>query len=249
MAKQSSILKFEGNIEDLNFAKTRDGYIVRKKPTVSKERILTDPNFLRTRQNMEEFKNVSQGSVILRKSLVSAISDVQDGKVHPRLVRVLADIKNLDTAHDRGLRTVAAGIADVAGQSILNGFDFNKNGPMDSLLLKDFSLDTGDGELVITGLKPSTELLKPLAAHKAGFNLYWTKVDFAHGESDTASATEVMVPLDDSAHTVTLTIATPPTGSGVNIFALRLVYYQTINGQDYILNDVTRTSAKIIAVV
>ncbi|HMG16915.1 MAG TPA: hypothetical protein VK590_15770 [Saprospiraceae bacterium] len=249
MAKQSGILKFEGNIEGFNFAKTKEGYIVRKKPSISKERIQTEPNFLRTRQNIEEFRNISAGSTVLRKSFKTAVADIQDGKVHPRLISILSDVKNLDTTHDRGLRTVATGIADAPGQAILNGFEFNKNAALDSLLIKDFTLDTDDGVLAITGLKPSTDLLKPLAAHKAGFNLFWSKVDFAHGVSNTVQATEVKVSLDDSAHNVTLTIPDPPTGTGVNVFVLRLVFYQTVNGQDYILNDVTRTAAKIIAVL
>ena len=249
MARQSSIIKFEGTVGDLTFVKTKKGYFVRKKASIPKSRIQTDPNFLRTRENIAEFGNVAKAGSVLRKSLREAITDVQDGDATSRLFTVLTGVKNLDTAHDRGLRTVAAGIADVAGQSKLNGFDFNDGAPLDAILLKDFSLDTGDGELVITGLKPSSDLLKPLAAHKAGFNLFWTKVDFTHGESNTVKATEVLIPLDDTAHTVTLSVPAPPIGSGVNIFALRLVYYQTMNGQDYIFNDETRSCAKIIAVV
>lgn len=249
MARQSSIIKFEGTVGDLTFVKTKNGYIVKKKSSIPKSRIQTDPNFQRTRENIAEFKNVAQAGGVLRKSLREAVSDVQSGNASTRLFSVLNGVKNLDTTHDRGLRTVASGIADVPGQAKLNGFNFNEMAPLDSILLKDFTLDTVDGTLTITGLNPSSDLLKPLAAHKAGFNLFWSKVDFAHGESNTVKATEVLIPLDDSAHTVNLEVPAPPTGSGVNVFALRLVYYQTMNGQDYIFNDETRSCAKIIAVV
>ncbi len=249
MARQSGIIKFEGSVGDLTFVKTKNGYFVRKKSSIPKSRIMTDPNFLRTRENIAEFGNVAKAGGVLRKSLRSAASDVQDGNASNRMFAVLTGVKNLDTTHDRGLRTVAAGIADVSGQAKLNGFDFNAGAPLDSILLKDFTLNTDDGILTITGLKPSTDLLKPLAAHKAGFNLFWTKVDFAHGISNTVQATESIVTLDDSAHTVTLTVSAPPSGTGINVFALRLVYYQTLNGENYIFNDEAHSSAKIIAVV
>ncbi len=249
MARQSSIIKFEGSVGDLTFVKTKNGYFVRKKASIPKSRIMTDPNFQRTRENLAEFGNVAQAGGVLRKSLRTAASDIQDGNASNRLFSVLTGVKNQDTTHDRGLRTVAAGIADVAGQAKLNGFDFNEGAPLDSILLKDFSLNTDDGILTITGLKPSTDLLKPLAAHKAGFNLFWTKVDFAHGISNTVQAPESIITLDDAPHNITLTVPAPPTGTGINIFAVRLVYYQTLNGENYIFNDETRSCAKIVAVL
>ncbi|HMG15648.1 MAG TPA: hypothetical protein VK590_09385, partial [Saprospiraceae bacterium] len=230
MARQSSIIKFEGTVGDLTFVKRNGQYFVRKKASIPKSRIQTDPNFQRTRENIAEFGNVAQAGGVLRKSLRTAVLDVQDGNAANRLFSILTAVKNKDTSHDRGLRTVAAGISDAPGQAILNGFDFNDGANLDSILLKDFSLDTDDGVLTITGLKPSTDLLKPLAAHKAGFNLFWTKVDFAHGISNTVQATEAIITLDDAPHNITLTIPAPPAGTGINIFAVRLVYYQTLNG-------------------
>jgi len=249
MARQSGIIKFEGSVGDLTFVKTKRGYFVRKKSSIPKSRIMNDPNFLRTRENNAEFGNFQQAAGLLNKSLRTAMSDVKDSNANNRLSTVMAAVKNQDITHDRGLRTVASGIAETAGQAKLNGFDFNEQAPLDSILLKDFALDTDDGVLTITGLKPSTDLLKPLAAHKAGFNLFWAKVDFAHGISNMVQATESIITLDDSPHTITLTIPTPPAGTGINIFAVRLVYYQTLNGENYIFNDETRQSAKIVAVL
>lgn len=249
MARQSSILKFEGNIGDLNFVKTRKGYTVRKRPTIPLSRIMTDPKFRRTRENMSEFGFIGQATSVFKKALSPAFQDVKDGGMHNRLLGVFASIKNLDVSHDRGSRTVTAGIADVAGQAKLNGFDFNVSAPLADILLKPYSLNTDDGILTITDLIPDSNLLKPLAAHKAGFNLFWAKVDFAHGEFTMANATEVLVPLDTAEHDVTLTIPTPPTGAGVNVFALKLVYYQTVNGTNYQMNDSQYVCSKIIAVL
>ena len=52
MAKAVGILSIEGTIENLTFYR-RDGKLfVRRKGGVSKHRIETDPNYVRTRENM-----------------------------------------------------------------------------------------------------------------------------------------------------------------------------------------------------
>ncbi len=99
MARQSSIIKFEGTVGDLTFVKTKNGYFVRRKPNLPKSRIMSDPNFQRTRDNMAEFGNVAQAGNVLRKSLRTAANDIQDGNVSTRLFSVLAGVKKLDTTH------------------------------------------------------------------------------------------------------------------------------------------------------
>ena len=63
MAKQKSLVKVEGTIGDLNFYKTKNGYMVREKSTISPERIATDPAFKRTgkmvRSSEEQEEEVS----------------------------------------------------------------------------------------------------------------------------------------------------------------------------------------------
>ena len=58
MAKVNGLLKIEGTVEDLTFYKKDGKNYVRRKGGVSKERILTDPNFVRTRENGAEFSHL-----------------------------------------------------------------------------------------------------------------------------------------------------------------------------------------------
>ena len=51
MAKQSSLIKIEGTLDDLTFYKSADGYVIRKKGGVSKDQTLNYPAFARTREN------------------------------------------------------------------------------------------------------------------------------------------------------------------------------------------------------
>lgn len=56
MAKADGILNIESTVDNLTFFKKDGKSFVRRKWGVSKQRIETDPNFVRTRENMNEFK-------------------------------------------------------------------------------------------------------------------------------------------------------------------------------------------------
>ena len=49
----------EGTMEDLTFYKGTDGYLVRTRGGVSRNRILNDPAFARTRENGMEFGSIT----------------------------------------------------------------------------------------------------------------------------------------------------------------------------------------------
>ncbi len=66
MAKSSGILKIEGTLENLTFYKSADGHMVRTKGGVSRNRILNDPAFVRTRENGVEFGHSAQAGKLLR---------------------------------------------------------------------------------------------------------------------------------------------------------------------------------------
>ena len=69
MAKQVGIMPLEGTLGEYTFIKTQDGYMVRTRGGVSAERIATDPDFQRTRENNAEFSRACQGGKVLRVSL------------------------------------------------------------------------------------------------------------------------------------------------------------------------------------
>ena len=55
MSEQKGIIKIKGTVGDLTFYKSQDGFLVREKGGVEKERIANDPAFVRTRENGKEF--------------------------------------------------------------------------------------------------------------------------------------------------------------------------------------------------
>ena len=243
-------MKFQGNIGGLNFAKTRKGYIVREKAHIAKSRILNDPEFARTRENMREFTNILAATKALRSGLAHAITGINDGGSSARLTSVMSSIKNLDTTNIRGSRQVAVGVLSEEGQLALKDFNFNDQGSLKKILVHPFSLDTDDGIFTLTALKPKSGIIKPVAANRAGFNLFWSKVDFTTGATATASSGESLVVLDtDTPGNVTLTVATPPVGDGVDVFAIRVIFYETVNGVHYPLRTKEFSVASILSVL
>lgn len=66
MAKVNGIIKIEGTVEDLTFYKKDGKNFVRKKGGISKERIMNDPNFVRTRENGSEFGHCGSSGKVLK---------------------------------------------------------------------------------------------------------------------------------------------------------------------------------------
>jgi hypothetical protein len=62
MARQASFLKMKGTLGGLTFYKSRDGHLIREKGGIERQRILNDPQFIRTRENMAEFGRAAQAS-------------------------------------------------------------------------------------------------------------------------------------------------------------------------------------------
>lgn len=92
----------------------------KRKPTVSAYRVLTDPVFERSRENMSEFGRASHANSVLRRAHAILLKQVADRYVSGRLTQIMWNILLSDTVNGRGERTIQQGEL-----SILEGFNFN----------------------------------------------------------------------------------------------------------------------------
>lgn len=95
MAKNDGIIKIQGTLDNLTFYKSRDGNLVRTKGGISKKRIMKDPAFARTRENLSEFSNSAQSGKLLRMAVNELMQNAKDSRVTSRLVKVMSQIQNL----------------------------------------------------------------------------------------------------------------------------------------------------------
>lgn len=250
MAKLKSLLKIEGTLDGMTFYKKADGqYYVRTKGGIQKNRIQNDPAFERTRENNQEFTEVSKSGKLLRRALIELLANVKDRTKTNRLSSVLFKVKNFDSNSVRGQRKVSLGMQTLEGKEFLTGFEFNKNAPLDAVLLNNYTLDTTTKEIQFTGFTPSVMLVAPQGA--THIKLYASHViyDFTSGASDLAISNVVNSAINNSATDITLSFTTPATGVGIEMFLLKIEFLQELNATLYPLKNGTYNALKLIKIM
>ena len=249
MAKANGLLKIEGTVEDLTFYKKDGKNFVRRKGGISRERILNDPNFIRTRENGAEFSHSASSGKLLRLALGTMVFRAKDSKLTSRMVQTMSKIKNLDTISLRGQRKVGVGIATAEGKQTLKGFDFNLNAPLKSVLFAPFDLDNLTGTISFTDFVPAEQLQFPQGATHFSMQSAVLHLDFETEESEIAYSALVNLPISLTANSSVLTPTSVPTGDGVQLFLLMLSFYQEVNGLQYPLKNETFNALHIVEVL
>ncbi|RYG11201.1 MAG: hypothetical protein EOO07_20955 [Chitinophagaceae bacterium] len=196
MAKTSGIVNFEGTVEDLTFYKRNGKTLVRRKGGISGERIKTEPNFVRTRENNSEFGHCCTSSKVLRLAMGTLVHKAKDGKLSNRLMQMLTRAKNMDSTSKRGLRKVGIGIMTPSGRQLFNGFDFNKNAPLQSVLFAPYDVDTVNGMVAIADFVPAEQLHFPEGATHVSLQSGVAIVDFLTEDSNLSLSPALTLPID-----------------------------------------------------
>ena len=249
MPRVNGVVSFQGTYEDMTFYKKEGKNYVRKKSGVSKERIANDPNYVRTRENMNEFSlNISSGKM-LRLSLGSLVFKAKDARLSNRLMQTMSKIKNLDSTSARGERSVSNGIATAEGKQYLIGFDFNSNAPLDSVLFANYTLDTATGEIAIASIIPADQLRFPEGATNVVFQCGVLNIDFATGLTDLVLSPPNNLLLNMTQSSISMMPASMPTGAGVTVYLFIVTFFQEINGVQYSLKNEEYNVLHIVDVI
>lgn len=237
MAKLSSLIKIEGTLDDLTFYKSKEGYLVRTKGGVSKNRIANDPAFVRTRENNAEFGHSATSAKILRRAILEMINDAKDSRVASRLTTVMSKVKNLDTVSERGKRNVAQGLLSPEGKNLLKGFDFNNRAILTSVLLKEPELNTATAEVQLQAFNPANHIVVPKGATHVMFSAGVVAIDFQQGNSELVTSNALTLPVANTEADVILTPASVPGISGPKLYLLKIAFLQEVNASLYVLNN------------
>lgn len=250
MAKLKSILKIEGTLDELTFYKTKDGHFVKTKSGVSGSRIANDPAFARTRENGSEFGTAAVAGKLVRTAMRNLMANASDGKVTSRLTQVMRQMMVYDATSNRGERNLGVAIADPTAQAMLNGFNFNINANMSTVMSKPFKVDTTTGVIDIAGFVPVNDLAYPSGATHVTFTSGFIRVDFANSLFETVISNAVNLSIDN---TVTAVKLTPAGGApkliGTSIFALEIEFSQIVNGNQYPLSNGAFNCLSLVGVV
>ena len=236
MAKQKGLVKFEGTIDGLTFYRNSEGHYVRMAGGVSKTRIMNDPAFARTRENINEFGKNAKASKFLRDTAGIMVGRAKDSRTSNRLMPLFNKIKNMDDISDRGQRKISIGIAHPEGKNLLRNFDFNKNAQLRNILKHALVLDTATGTLDLLQLIPNLHVSFPQGATHCSMSMGSMNIDFEEEEGQLVQSNVENFPLDLIPIDISLT-ATPPGGTGETFFLILIEFFQEVNGKQYPLNN------------
>ncbi len=249
MAKLKSLIKIEGTLDDLTFYKGTDGYLVRTKGGVSAKRIKNDPAFARTRENGVEFGHSANSGKQLRRAILPLLLDAKDGLVTSRLTQVMSQIKNADATSLRGERKVHIGLTSALGKQALKGFEFNDNANIANVLLTDFTLDTATGEIEILDFSPMLHVFKPEGATHLSLTAGFLNLDFSTEVKDLKTSPAFNMAIDATVATVNLTPTSPATGTGNELYFLKVAFFQQVNSIQYPLKNGAFNALQLVEVL
>lgn len=121
MSRQKGLIKLEGNMGGISFYSSEGKHLARLANGPSKERILNDPAFERTRENNREFGGCAKVSKAVRSSLSAVLGSMAGSRLTARLTGLFKTV-NLKTAGKRGKR----GIELSKNKTSLKNFDLDK---------------------------------------------------------------------------------------------------------------------------
>lgn len=237
MGKLSSFIKLEGTLDGLTFYKAQGGYMVRTKGGVTKKRIMSDPAFARTRENISEFSLNAKSGKLIRDSIGILLNRAKDPKLSSRMLQLMNEIKDFDSTSKRGKRKVAIGLNTPEGKALLKGFDFNGKASLATVLHAPYTLDTATGVITIADFVAEQQLLFPEGATHVHLRSGMVHLDFETGLFENSYSPERIIPLDNTVATVVLTPTSIPGGSGFQLYLLLIEFYQEVNGTQYPLHS------------
>jgi hypothetical protein len=248
MARQSGILQIEGTIDNLTFTKTRDGFLVKRKGSVPKSRIKNSEQFVRTRENIAEFRTAAREGKTLRRAVKGLLQYGSDGRMTSRLLQTVRLILETDATSLRGERSIANGAV-----TMLKDFEFNANAKLDRHLAAPFTVAIdralGTIDINLPTFIPADALKAPAGATHFRIGALGAEVDFT-GDRFVTGVQESAILAIDRADTRPLALSNTVTAnSTLPLFALLGVqFFQEVNGIPYPLNNGGFSALKILEV-
>lgn len=139
MAKQTnSSVHYQGTIGDIRHFKIkgRTGYFAGLKGGATRDQILNNPNFKRTRENMSEFAGAAYVSKAIRSALQGTPKAQADTLAYARLSKLVHRIKKADTLSPRGKRSFLIS----GNKPVLDGFEFNTATPFSTVFRNPYTV-------------------------------------------------------------------------------------------------------------
>ncbi|MGB2087461.1 MAG: hypothetical protein ACPHVL_02385 [Psychroflexus salarius] len=238
MAKYDGIFDIEGTLKGMTFYKAKDGStLIRTKGGVSKQRIMNDPNFARTRENGMEFAHNAKMGQLVRRSVSSLLQLAKDSRVSSRLTSQISKVKNLDSVSARGERKFWIGLTESEGKLLMQGFDFNQNAKFGSIFGAQYSYDSSTATFNATDFVSANDVALPEGCTHFSLRVACSLIDFEAFTFITKISDAENFALSMTPSTVTIAPTEVPSGDGFLFHFVMIEFFQERNGEQYPLKN------------
>lgn len=252
MSRQKGIIKLVGNIGGLSFYSSNGEFLARTAGGPTKEQINSGANFIRTRENNNEFGGAAKVSKALRTALSGVLQTMGGSNLAAKLTAVF---KSINSRADgvRGQRPIALS----ANKDLLRGLGLNDRVSFTSVFNAPYSVeanaDRNQITLTIPSFIPANFVKAPAGATKFRLSLACGLVsDYSFDEgtqnyepenpAQNAVGTAVsgaISPINNTPVDFTLVADIPasiiPDDNVSVVTCLGIEFYQEVSGADYLL--------------
>jgi hypothetical protein len=248
MAKQKSTVQLQGTIGNLTFYKSIDGFMVKAKSEVSRDKILSDPRFERTRENMAEFAGAASSARIIRQPFTPLLQSSADPRMVSRFNALCFKIAKTDPVSKRGSRMVANG-----SLALFYGFDFNNRGMLSTILPTPYTITftrtTGNVQLDLAAFIPKQGVAAPQGATHFQLQMAAAAINFSAQKNTAIQAASDVLPWDNNpAPAFSLTASLPANVTDPVFVLLQIQFMEQLNGGYYSLQNGGYNACSIIEV-
>ncbi len=265
MGRQVGLIKVKGNIGGVSFYKSNGEDLARVANGPSKNKIQNDANFVRTRENNQEFGGAAMAGKALRYAMGAALLTVADNKLTARLTALFKELSSKSPGV-RGKRAIHM----MTQTALFINFEFNKKLTFNSVFSAPFvsAVPSGRGTITvdIAPFNVNAFVHAPAGAtHFKVFSVLGLVPDFTY--NDVANSYEPLFITNANLSTVSyspaISLSQPVTApislandlQQVNllpgvvnvIHAMGVEFYQRVDNVDYVLAQ--GNAMKIVAVL
>ena len=231
MAKQEGMIIVRGAVGNISYRRTGDGFQVGLKSKLNRDNVLSDKAFEQTRLVNREFGTAGKAGKLIRDAIMIQLKSAGDGKLAPRMQKILMQALKQDTTSDKGDRRPEKGEL-----GFLNGFEFNKSTEMQQIFLVQnvSSIDRASGKVHvdIPDFTPSDVLMTPDGATHFRLVSAGCELDFPKNEYVLATAkSDVFSTGNDPVRAFSLETNVTAASTFPIILVLGIRFYQLVNGK------------------
>jgi hypothetical protein len=237
MAKQAGIIRLIGTVGNITFSHGPDGYLAKDKSSLTKERIETDPNYARTRENNAEFGNAATSGKLLRLSVNNLLGLGKDNRLVPRLTKDMLKVVKSDMTDMRGERNAANG-----DSTLLQGFDFNAKAKLTTVFTAPYTtaVDRTAGTLDVSmpAFVPVNSIVAPAGATHFMIVSAGAELDFAGNTYVSAYSSSDVIAYDGT-ETDEIDLSNAVTAASTNplFLVLGVQFFEQVNDVNYSLKN------------